>query len=361
MAQCSCTATGHRSPKVNCSSPLRPAPEARVFGRALRALFKGELMAAVRPPVAYVGVTDRDWLEHLQTIRALDEVNFWQPSPHGFAALKPGEPFLFKLHARHSGRIGGLAFFLRYTVLPVSMAWEAFGEKNGAGSPYEMQQRIARYRRTAPSGHFVDYEIGCIILTQPVFFREIDWFDAPDWKPNIQTGWGYRLDGEAGRLLWSRAERAIAGAGAINSLLGVGEEAARYGSPVFVRPRLGQGSFQTAVLDAYARRCSISQEKVVPALEAAHIRPYGLGGEHRVDNGLLLRRDIHALFDRGYITVTPSLEVIVSSRLKHEFDNGEEYGAFNGSRLRPPWRLRMCRAENSSNGIMTVVLSPDNV
>ena len=43
----------------------------------------------------------------------------------------------------------------------------------------------------------------------------------------------------------------------------------------------------------------------LPVLEAAHIRPYAHGGEHRVDNGLLLRSDLHTLFDRGYVTVTP--------------------------------------------------------
>ena len=43
----------------------------------------------------------------------------------------------------------------------------------------------------------------------------------------------------------------------------------------------------------------------MPALEAAHIRPYSKGGEHEPQNGLLIRRDIHSLFDTGYVTVTP--------------------------------------------------------
>ena len=46
----------------------------------------------------------------------------------------------------------------------------------------------------------------------------------------------------------------------------------------------------------------------MPALEAAHIRPYGDGGEHEARNGLLLRRDIHSLFDAGYVTVTHGLD-----------------------------------------------------
>ena len=292
-------------------------------------------MVGPRPPVAYVAITDRDWLEHLRHMPNLDEVNFWQPSPHGFGALRVGEPFLFKLHARHGGRIAGVAFFLRYTVLPTSMAWEAFGEKNGADTIYEMKARIRRYRQ--PSSLPLDEPIGCIMLTEPIFFREADWFDPPDWKQNIQTGASYRLDTAAGRLLWSHAEQAMAGANP-EPVFAVSEAQRKYGSPVLMHPRLGQGSFQAAVFDAYGRRCSITGEKVVPTLEAAHIRPYGRGGEHRIDNGLLLRRDIHALFDRGYITVKPDLEIVVSHRLKSEFDNGQEYSVFHGTQLRPPNR-----------------------
>src|SRR5207249_10342020 len=99
----------------------------------------------------------------------------------------------------------------------------------------------------------------------------------------------------------------------------------KYGAPIFVLPRLGQGSFQAAIIDAYARRCAITGERVLPVLEAAHIRPYAEGGEHRVDNGLLLRRDLHALFDRGYPTITPDLHLEVSRRIREDFENGRNY------------------------------------
>ena len=56
--------------------------------------------------------------------------------------------------------------------------------------------------------------------------------------------------------------------------------------------------------DGYDRRCAISGEKTLPILDAAHIRSYASGGEHEVSNGLLLRTDIHKLFDRGYVTIT---------------------------------------------------------
>jgi putative restriction endonuclease len=105
---------------------------------------------------------------------------------------------------------------------------------------------------------------------------------------------------------------------------------------MLVRPRLGQGSFRVIVTDAYERRCALTRERVLPVLEAAHIKPYSEGGQHTVDNGLLLRSDLHALFDRGYMTVTPDLRVEVSRRLKSEFQNGEEYLALHGKEIVPP-------------------------
>ena len=75
-------------------------------------------------------------------------------------------------------------------------------------------------------------------------------------------------------------------------------------------------------------------------MEAAHIRPYGDGGEHEAWNGLLLRRDIHSLFDAGYVTVTPDLRFEVSRRIKEEFDNGRHYYALHGQTIAPPPDLR---------------------
>ena len=72
------------------------------------------------------------------------------------------------------------------------------------------------------------------------------------------------------------------------------------------RPRFGQGTFRAVVTDLYERRCAITQEKALPALEAAHIRPFHDLPEHEVTNGILLRSDVHRLFDAGYITVTPN-------------------------------------------------------
>src|SRR5215510_14947587 len=87
--------------------------------------------------------------------------------------------------------------------------------------------------------------------------------------------------------------------------------------------RLGQGSFRLIVLDSYQRRCAFTNSPVLHVLDAAHIKPYALGGTHAPENGLLLRQDLHTLFDRGYVTVTPDHHVEISQCIKQEFDNGK--------------------------------------
>jgi len=108
----------------------------------------------------------------------------------------------------------------------------------------------------------------------------------------------------------------------------------RFGAEYLTRGRLGQGAFRVLVTDAYQRRCAVTGEKTLPVLEAAHIKPYVLNGPHRVSNGLLLRSDLHKLFDLGYVTVTPDLRLKVSRRLKAEWHNGREYYAHDGEPLR---------------------------
>lgn len=286
----------------------------------------------------FVAVTDREWFEQLRLAGALDEVNFWQPSAGGaFRSLTPGELFLFKLHSPDHYIVGG-GFFSHWTRLRISLAWEAFDIKNGARSLAEMRQRVERYRRIKPSPH-EDYEIGCILLQQPFFFPRDDWLQVPAWRQPIVRGKTYDLKTEPGRSLWHEIVQRLQARPVMQEAIGepvVPSE--RYGEPVLVRPRLGQGSFKVMVTDAYRRRCAVTGEKALPVLQAAHIRPYGRGGEHRLDNGLLLRSDLHILFDRGYVTVTPEHRLEVSRRLRSDFDNGEDYLARHGQRIWVPDR-----------------------
>jgi putative restriction endonuclease len=93
------------------------------------------------------------------------------------------------------------------------------------------------------------------------------------------------------------------------------------------------------VTGAYGGACAVSREYSLPVLEAAHIRPYGEDGSHDVANGLLLRADIHRLFDAGYVTVTPDHRFVVSRRLAQEWENGKAYYAMEGHEIAVPKRV----------------------
>jgi putative restriction endonuclease len=278
-----------------------------------------------------IAVTDGDWFDMLRQQSNLAEVNFWAPSAANFRALQPGELFLFKLHAPRNVIVGG-GIFAYANALPCSLAWEAFREANGARSAHEMRARIARYRRAAPNDRS-DFEICCRVLTQPFFFDEADWIPVPpSWASNIVSFKTYNTRDAEGRELWEEVSDRLNRP----DFPGMAEARARFGEPQLIRPRLGQGAFRVLVTDTYNRRCAITHERTLPALEAAHIRPYGDGGEHEARNGLLFRRDIHSLFDAGYVTVTPDLHFEVSRRIKEEFDNGRHYYELHGKPIFAP-------------------------
>lgn len=275
----------------------------------------------------WVGVTDDAWFEHHQANQP-DEVNFWQPGGAGvFKVLDPGELFLFKLHSPNDFIVGG-GYFVRHTSAPVSIAWDAFQQKNGVDTFSEFVASIRKYRAKKQSTIEPDPVIGCIILSQPFFFSRADWIPVPeDWAKNIVRGKTYDSQTETGHQLFEEVRiRLEAEAGALLSH----EEEQRYGADYLARARLGQGAFRVLVTDAYHRRCAITGERTLPVLEAAHIKPYAEAGPHRVDNGLLLRSDLHKLFDIGYLTVTPDLHIEVSPRIKEEYENGREYYAHHG-------------------------------
>lgn len=287
-----------------------------------------------------VAVTDQGWYEFLRARPDLTEVNFWRPSAHRTFSAPDFSPFLFKLRAPHYA-ICGFAYFVHYTRLPIWLAWDTFGEGNGCASRADMETRLAAIReRIRYEGGPHSDEIGCTLLVQPVFFPPEARVRQPmDWKVRTQTDKKYDLDVGEGRRVWLEClalandlkSRAIAPGR-------VAEVGPRYGDPIPVRPRLGQRTFRIVVTDAYERACAVTGEHSLPALEASHIRPFGEGGSHSTSNGLLLRADLHRLFDKGYITVDPKFRLLVSARLREEFDNGKTYYPLHGASLRLPRR-----------------------
>ncbi|MFC1682738.1 HNH endonuclease [Candidatus Zixiibacteriota bacterium] len=204
-----------------------------------------------------------------------------------------------------------------------------------------MQQRISGIRaRTGYRGDLHDSLIGCVLILAPVFFPREMWFRQPDdWPAPTQSDKRYDLSVGEGLRVWEECKDR---AGALNVLSedarkGVSaEQDRRYGDPILITPRLGQGTFRVAVTESYCWGCAVTNEHSLPALDAAHIRPYAKEGPHAVNNGLLLRADLHRLFDQGYITVTTDLRVEVSKRLREDYQNGHSYYPLHGCNIITP-------------------------
>ena len=286
-----------------------------------------------------IAITDDGWYNFLRQQDNLHEVNFWTPSARRVFHGEPFSPFLFKLKSPKNA-ICGYGFFARYTTLPDWLAWDSFGQGNGCQTLQEMRDRIDRIReriRYTGSNHM--REIGCILIVEPIFFPPDNWVHEPkDWPIRTQSYKRYDLKKSEGARIWNEC---LARSPLGNHSLVVDRDAkietqARYGSPITVQPRLGQGTFRVAVLDAYERACAITYEHSLPALEAGHIRPYRDKGPHDVRNGLLLRADLHRLFDQGYMTVTPDLHIEISPRLREDYKNGHTYYPLHGHSIHTP-------------------------
>lgn len=285
---------------------------------------------------AVVAVTDNAWAAFLRDRPHVTEANFWLPSPRsGFVSRNPGEPFLFKTHHPENRLVGG-GFVSGFTRLKVSEAWDFFGEGNGVASEEELVRAINSYRRGASDP---DPLIGCVLL-RDIFFHgggpAIP--GPPDFARNIVRWKAYELADDSyvetalAQLLASPADDTPIVSGPI------------FGDPRMAVPRLGQQAFKGMVLAAYHRRCAITGAKITPVLQAAHIRPVARHGEHRLDNGLLLRSDVHTLFDQGYLGIDDHHRIRVSRRLRDDFGNGAEFYSRAGNVIDLPER----RAERPS-------------
>ena len=282
----------------------------------------------------FLAVTDPEWFSYLRKENRgipFEEVNFWSPSaPQNVRVFESGELLLFKL--KGTRLIVGGGVFHRYTRMPTSLAWKVFETGNGATTEQRLRTMLQgnKHNYSDTSGEM----IGCRFIAQPVFFEEEDYFECPpSWKQNIVTGKRYSCKDEEGLYLWwsftSRARKQwLENLGSEEH-----QEFSLFGRPTQIQPRLGNANFRAMIFQAYNQRCAITSERTLPVLEAAHIKPYASGGEHSVTNGLLLRSDLHKLFDSGYVTVTPDHHFEVSHKLKEDYQNGKEYYRLQGKSL----------------------------
>lgn len=281
----------------------------------------------------YVGLTDFDWYT-FQMNQNYDEVNFWKPGTISFKALQLNDLFLFKLKKPYYAIVGG-GFFVGYSHLPCDVVWEIFDRKNGAENKEVFYSRILDYKRKN-NMDLNNLNVGCIVLTEPFFFEQKDWIEPmSDWSNSIVQGKKYDTGVGEGKRVYEQILTRINKGNVIHFDYnnGMAGRMTNYYESV-TKHRIGQGAFRVIVTDAYSRECAITGEKALPVLQAAHIKAFSADGPNDLNNGILLRSDIHTLFDRGYITIDTEYRVNIGKRLQEEFGSCEEYYKYHGKSLR---------------------------
>jgi len=298
---------------------------------------------------AYLGITDNGWFDYLRRNQITDEVNFWVPSARPRMHVEPGSLWLLKLHSPLDF-ITGVGVFMHYSVLPLQMAWDAFGIRNGVPTLDAFQNTIRRHKR--PGADSWNTDVGCAVLDQVVYLPRELW--VPCYTGSLVS---YKHMASAGDQTIVR--QVLHNLELTPSTPRV-HELPFYNSnytPQYAlsKVRQGQGTFRVQVTDAYHRQCAVSRERSLPVLDAAHILEWSDTHSNDVTNGILLRADIHKLFDAGYVTVDPEgYRFVVSKRLKEDYDNGKEYYQLHGSRILLPedprmWPSRQALVEHSGH------------
>ena len=284
----------------------------------------------------YIYPTDQAWFDHLSVLHS-DDVNFWRPGlgSNVLKALPVGGILLFRLKGRIN-KIAGGGVFVDSLRIPIYLAWQAFGQANGTPTFEKFKHAIETYRKT-PVGN--DDEVVCIMLKSPFFLPPESWREIPfDYDVTAQQGKYFPLTTITGSSLFEWAQSHLAQIEYFQyesaPLVETKKESTK--RLILSNYRVGQGSFRVLVSEAYERRCAITGERTLPVLDAAHIVPDSCGGEMCVTNGVLLRTDLHRLFDAGYLTITPRGTLRVSVQLRHDWQNGRVYYDMEGTQLRMP-------------------------
>ncbi|MDO4302594.1 MAG: HNH endonuclease [Bacillota bacterium] len=280
----------------------------------------------------YVGLTDFEWYT-FQMNKKYDELNFWRPGTTSFKALQPNDIFLFKLKKPYYAIVGG-GYFVGYSQLPCDVVWEMFGSKNGTENEQVFYKRVLDYKRKN-NMNLNNLNIGSIVLTEPFFFEQKDWIKPMnDWSDSIVQGKKYNINIGEGKRVYEEVLARIYNHNTVSTDNNhvVADRMVKY-YEAMTKHRIGQGAFRVIVTNAYLRKCAITGEKVLPVLQAAHIKAFSEGGPNDLNNGMLLRSDVHTLFDKGYITIDTDYYVDISKHLKEEFGESESYDRYHGKRI----------------------------
>lgn len=291
--------------------------------------------------------TDTNWFNFLRRNGALTTVNFWTPTDWNVRSLSEGDCWYFVLKGKEPRKLGGGGRFSHYEILKVSQAWERYGIGNGVESKEILTEKLNNYKKRNSKNYVyqTDPNVGCIILTDCIFLEDdnqkyVSEY-ALEFAPSIVKYKTFQLD--------PLQLYGISSNPGENSDELISDEDARRRVVSSIVNRQGQGAFRQSLITAYNSKCSITGCDAIDALEAAHIMPYRGLHSNTIRNGLLLRSDIHTLFDLGKITISQEYTVILHPDLINT-----SYSELNGKRIALPanrtdWPSLQALREHSQN------------
>jgi putative restriction endonuclease len=272
-----------------------------------------------------VVLTDRRLLENLRASALGEVINFWTPTPWNIRGLRSGNRVYFLLKSPIR-KIAGHAEFKRYLNMRASDAWDAYGLGNGVASFSELVALVDHFAgmNSKRYSSIPDPEIGCIELTNSVFYHDDAFID-----PQVV---GLSIPSKVVKIKYFKeadpidATEPSVGAGSFSLVTGV---SARKMS--LRTSRVRASAFRREILANYANRCCITGVALQELLEASHIQPYINENSNHPQNGLCLRVDLHCLFDAGLIALDDNFNVILSRKLSNT-----PYKVFAGKQIKLP-------------------------
>lgn len=288
----------------------------------------------------FVANTDQRWFDFLRATSAsgvVDEVNFWSPeAQRPMKHMHPGEPMFFRLK-RPRYAVAGYGFFAHFALLELDAAWDTFGASNGFPDRIRFLEALGGWRgQDVATVRSDGRKLACTILRDAVFWPEerwISWGDERAWPRNVTQGMTIRDPKAADELLRQIQLDQFVPPEEFAPAFTLVDADERELVMAESRRRVGQGAFRARLLTAYGARCAITGERTEPVLDAAHVQPYLGPRSNHIQNGLLLTKEFHALFDHGLVTVTPELVVRVSPRIRDRWSNGRRYYEFHDRKL----------------------------
>lgn len=274
-----------------------------------------------------IAPTDMNWFNFLKEHDYNSFLNFWTPTPWNIKGLNNGSKLYFLLKSPVR-KIAGYGEFQDYLNLSTHDAWVKFGQRNGCNNKGELISKVQTYlsknsRKYSDDVVTVDnHIIGCIILKNCQFWDEENFivpkeYDIDFANQIVKLKYFDKYD----PFYLEQTEYTN------YQILNEPKEEYRQ----TVNARKGQSTFKSNILKAYNNKCCISGETCQELLEAAHIQQYVNSNSHHIQNGLLLRIDLHKLFDCGLLRIDANYRVVISSELSNS-----SYSQFNGIVIQLP-------------------------